>query len=455
MGAAVGKKLIELEIHDLSYNGQSVAYNDGKVVFLNAGLPGETVTAEITRSKPRFDNAIVHDIIKKCDQRIPARCSHFGSCGGCTWQDLDYKAQVTYKRKQVVDCLEHLGGLKDVQVNEMIGCAELFNYRNKMEFSFHTAGEDDFTLGLHVRGRFDEVFDLEHCYLQSDLTNRIVHWFRDFVKTEGIPVYDVIEHTGFMRFLMLRVGKRTGEVMVNVVTNIGVMPNAQRLVQEMRSTFPEMTTLVHNQNGSKSNIATGEIEHVLYGMGYIEEKLFESRFRIRANSFFQTNTIQAEALYRTAFDLLDPNKSEKVLDLYCGTGSIGILLAPHVQQVTGVELVADAIKSAHENAALNEVSNAAFFHGDVKDFLKSQEGSGDRFDSVIVDPPRAGLHPKALRRLLRLEAGKILYISCNPATFARDAKLLCKAGYTLPEIRPVDMFPHTMHIEVAGVFYRQ
>ena len=291
--------------------------------------------------------------------------------------------------------------------------------------------------------------------MQSDLTNRIVHWFRDFVKAEGIPVYDVIEHTGFMRFLMLRVGKRTGDVMVNVVTNIGTIPNAQRLVKEMRSTFPEITTLVHNQNGGKSNIATGEIEHVLYGMGYIEEKLFESRFRIRANSFFQTNTIQAEALYRTAFDLLDPSKSEKVLDLYCGTGSIGILLAPHVQQVTGVELVADAIKSAHENAALNEVTNAAFFHGDVKDFLKSQEGSGDRFDSVIVDPPRAGLHPKALRRLLRLEAGKILYISCNPATFARDAKLLCQAGYTLPEIRPVDMFPHTMHIEVAGVFYRQ
>lgn len=451
----MSRKQVELEVTDLSYNGQAVAHDDGKVVFLNAGLPGERVLAEIVKSKPRFDTGYVREIIRKSELRIPARCGHFEYCGGCTWQDLDYRQQLHFKRKQVVDCLERIGKLREVQVHEMIGCAEVFNYRNKMEFSFHTTGDGSFTLGLHKRGHFDEIFDLEKCHLQSDFSNRLVHWVRDFVRAEDIPVYDVREHTGFMRFLVIRTGKRTGQNMVNIVTNYGEIPQWQKLVKLLRTSFPELTTIVHNQNGQKSNIATGEKERVLYGRGFIEERLFDSHFRIRANSFFQTNSIQAETLYRACFEMLDPRKADRVLDLYCGTGSIGILLAPHVQRVVGVELVEDAIRSAQENAALNDVKNITFFHGDVKDYLKSQEGTDQHFETVIVDPPRAGLHPKALRRLLRLNAPKILYISCNPSTFARDAELLVEAGYHLPEVKPVDMFPHTMHIEVAGIFYRQ
>ena len=451
----MSRKQIELEVTDLSYNGQAVAHDDGKVVFLTAGLPGERVLAEIVKSKPRFDTGYVREIIRKSELRIPARCQHFEYCGGCTWQDLDYRQQLHFKRKQVVDCLERIGKLREVQVHEMIGCAEVFNYRNKMEFSFHTTGDGGFTLGLHKRGHFDEIFDLEKCHLQSDFSNRLVHWVRDFVKAEDIPVYDVKEHTGFMRFLVIRTGKRTGQNMVNIVTNYGEIPQWQKLVKLLRTSFPELTTIVHNQNGQKSNIATGEKERILYGRGFIEERLFDSHFRIRANSFFQTNSIQAETLYRACFEMLDPRKADRVLDLYCGTGSIGILLAPHVQRVVGVELVEDAIRSAQENAALNDVKNITFFHGDVKDYLKSQEGTDQHFETVIVDPPRAGLHPKALRRLLRLNAPKILYISCNPSTFARDAELLVEAGYNLPEVKPVDMFPHTMHIEVAGIFYRQ
>lgn len=451
----MSRKQVELEVTDLSYNGQAVAHDDGKVVFLNAGLPGERVLAEIVKSKPRFDTGYVREIIRKSELRIPARCRHFDYCGGCTWQDLDYRQQLHFKRKQVVDCLERIGKLREVQVHEMIGCAEVFNYRNKMEFSFHATGEGGFTLGLHKRGHFDEIFNLEKCHLQSDFSNRLVHWVRDFVKAEDIPVYDVTEHTGFMRFLVIRTGKRTGQNMVNIVTNYGEIPQWQKLVKLLRTSFPELTTIVHNQNGQKSNIATGEKERILYGRGFIEERLFDSHFRIRANSFFQTNSIQAETLYRACFEMLDPRKADRVLDLYCGTGSIGILLAPHVQRVVGVELVEDAIRSAQENAALNDVKNITFFHGDVKDYLKSQEGTDQHFETIIVDPPRAGLHPKALRRLLRLNAPKILYISCNPSTFARDAELLVEAGYNLPEVKPVDMFPHTMHIEVAGIFYRQ
>jgi 23S rRNA (uracil1939-C5)-methyltransferase len=277
---------------------------------------------------------------------------------------------------------------------------------------------------------------------------------REFVQREQIPVYDIENHTGFMRFLMIRQAKRTAHLMVNIVTNYGEIPSREKLVRELTAAFPQITTIVHNQNGRRSNIATGEIEDVLFGTGYIEERMFDCTFRIRANSFFQTNSIQTETLYRSAFDLLDPEKKDCVLDLYCGSGSIGILIARYVGQVVGVEIVADAVKAAEENAAANNVNNISFYHGDVKDYLKTRDANEAEFDVIVVDPPRAGLHPKALSRMVRLKPTKILYISCNPATFARDAKQLIADGYRLPEVKPVDMFPHTMHIELVGVFYR-
>ncbi len=447
--------IVELDVADLAFDGKAVAHLDGKVVFLRGGLPGERVEAEITRVKPRYSEGVVRRIIEKSPSRIPALCSHFGTCGGCTWQDLVYQDQLRFKKKQVADCLERLGKLPETTVHDVIGSVELFNYRNKMEFSFHVTEDDGFTLGLHRRGRFDEIFDVEACFLQSELSNRIVRWVREYVAQEKIPVYDVKKHTGFMRFLVIRQTKRTAQLMVNVVTNYGDIPACEKFVHEMRAAFPEITTIVHNQNGQKSNIAVGEIERVLFGTGYIEERLFHSLFRIRANSFFQTNSIQTETLYRTAFEMLNPGKSDRVLDLYCGTGSIGILISPYVERVVGVELVADAIKTAEENADMNDIRNITFFEGSVRDFLKTEQVAKGDFNIVVVDPPRAGLHPKALSRLIGLRPEKILYISCNPATFARDAKELVQSGYWLPEVKPIDMFPHTMHIELVGVFYAE
>ena len=307
----MNRKLVEIEIVDLAYDGKSVGHLDGKVVFCNGGLPGETVLAEVVRSKPRYNQAVVHEILVRSSDRTAAVCSHFGDCGGCTWQDLDYDRQLFYKKKQVTDCLERIGKLDSVFVSDVMGSVELLHYRNKMEFSFNVAPEDGFTLGLHRRGHFDEVFDLEACHLQLPLADRIVHWIRDFVAREGIPVYDVTQHTGYMRFLVIRAGKRTGQIMVNLVTNYGEFPSPQRLVRGMTVTFPEVTTIVHNQNGQKSNVATGEIETILAGPGYIEERLFDRRFRIRPNSFFQTNPIQTEALYRSGFDMLEPEPSDR------------------------------------------------------------------------------------------------------------------------------------------------
>lgn len=446
-------KLVELEVTDLAFNGKAVAHLDGKVVFLNSGLPGETVQAEVIRSKPRYSEGVVHKILKTSGLRTPAICSHFGQCGGCTWQDLLYQHQLAFKKKQVADCLERIGGLPEVKIHDVVGSVELFNYRNKMEFSFHVTEEGSFTLGLHSRGRFDDIFNLDKCFLQSDISNDIVQWMREFVERERIAVYDVKNHTGFMRFLMIRQAKRTAQLMINIVTNYGEIPSREKLVRGLTAAFPQITTIVHNQNGQKSNIATGEIESILFGTGYIEERMFDCTFRIRANSFFQTNSIQTETLYRSAFDLLSPRKKDCVLDLYCGTGSISILISRYVGHVVGVELVTDAVEAARENAAINNANNVVFHHGDVKDYLKTRDAAEAEFDVVIVDPPRAGLHPKVLTQVVKLRPKRILYISCNPATFARDAKQLVNHGYRLPDVQPVDMFPHTMHIELAGVFH--
>ncbi len=449
-------KLIELEIKDLAFNGKAVANNDeGKVVFLNGGLPGEKVLAEIVSSKPRYDEAIVKKILTKSDLRINPPCQHFDICGGCTWQDLSYKAQLEFKQKQVVDCIERIGGLDNVKVFPAVGSAELFKYRNKMEFSFNANEDDSFNLGLHVKRRFDKVFDVEKCFLQTDLANEIVIWMREFVQEHKIPVYSILNHTGYMRFLVIREARATGDLMLNIVTNYGEIPSRNELIRKMKEFFPEVKTLVHNQNGQKSNIAVGEIEKVLFGLGYIEEQILGCRLRIRANTFFQTNSVQCETLYRAAFDMILPEKTDRVMDLYCGTGSIGLLIAQHVYKVIGVEVVEDAVIAARENAQVNNINNIEFYHGDVKDFLRSEYATDKPYNIIIIDPPRAGMTPKALRRLIRLNPEKILYISCNPSTFARDTAELVKAGYHLPEVKPIDMFPHTMHIEVVGVFYRK
>ncbi|MFZ5981013.1 MAG: 23S rRNA (uracil(1939)-C(5))-methyltransferase RlmD [Candidatus Zixiibacteriota bacterium] len=448
----MSNKIVELEIVDLANEGQAVAHLDGKVVFLKGGLPGETVLAEITRRKPRYDEGKVREILKKSPERIDAACDHFELCGGCTWQDLSYESQLKFKRKQVCDSIERIGGLENVKVADIVPSRDRFFYRNKMEFSFHVDNERDFTLGLHRRGRFDEIFDIDRCLLESELSNRLVVWFRDFVRERHIPVYDVKHHVGFMRFLMIRETKNTGQTMVNIVTNYGDFPDEAMLVERLRQDFPEVTTVVHNQNGKKSNIAAGEIEKVLYGPGYIEEKLFDQTFRIRANSFFQTNPRQAEVLYRTGFEMLGAGKDDALIDLYSGAGSIGILAAPNVKKVIGVELVGDAVRAARENAAINGIENIEFVEGDVKDFLVSSEYDKTGFNIVMLDPPRAGLHPKAVKKIIEFKPEKILYISCNPATFARDAGEFVQAGYLLPEVKPVDMFPHTTHIELVGVF---
>lgn len=447
--------IVEVNITDLAFDGKAVAkMENGKVLFLNAGLPGETVRARVTKTKRNFNEAVVLEILTKSDERINPKCGHFDFCGGCSWQDLEYTKQLEIKTMHVNSCIERIGGLENVKISEIMPSPDIFNYRNKMEFSFNVHPEQGFTLGLHKRNSYADIFDLNECHLPSPVYSEIVRWFREYVKRKQIPVYDVENHTGYMRFLVIRDAKNRNELMLNVVTNFGEFKDAGTFVSEMTAQFPDITTIVHNENGQRSNIAVGEKETVLYGDGFITEQLCDKNFRIRANSFFQTNSKQAENLYQAAFDMLQPEKENKILDLYCGTGSIAICLANSVSEVVGVELVEDAITAANENAEINQCDNVTFVQSDVKEFMNGLKEKKESFDAIVTDPPRSGMHPKVLKRMIEMSPEKIMYISCNPATFARDAKVLSEAGYALPNVQPVDMFPHTRHIELASVFYR-
>lgn len=447
--------IVETEIIDLAYDGKSVGSVGGKVVFLDSGLPGETVRARIIKTKRRFCVGRVVEIINKSDSRVKAPCVHYGVCGGCTWQDLDYDKQLYYKRKQVVDCLRHIGKIENVNVAKAIGSKDRFFYRNKMEFSFNALDDDKFALGLHRRGCFDEIFDVRECLLESETSNEIIHWLREFVSANDIPVYNVTDHTGFIRFAVIRQAKNTGEIMLNIVTTDGAIPDVENLVEAARDKFSQIKTIVQNINDKKSNIAKGEKENILYGSGFIEEQILGYSFRIYANSFFQTNTKQAEVLYSKAFDLLAPEKSDRLLDMYCGTGTIGMCASGYVADVMGIDSEPSAIRAAEENAEINGVENIHFLAGSAEDILNKKSEIFGGLTCAIVDPPRAGLHPKALRSLMDLDLSRIIYISCNPATFSRDAAKLIGSGYKISQVVPVDMFPHTMHIELVAGFHRQ
>lgn len=444
----------ETRIIDLAYNGRSVGSLNGKIVFLNGGLPGEKVRARIIRDKRRYSVGRMISIVDKSEERVKARCIHHGICGGCTWQDLDYERQLHYKRKQISDCMRHIGRIKDVEVAETIGCQDRFYYRNKMEFSFNHCDDGQFHLGLHERERFDEIFDVEDCLLESEISNEIVRWFRGFVRENDIPVYDVLNHTGFLRFLAIRETKNTGQIMINVVTTDGSIPGVEKLMESITERFPQIRTVVQNINNRKSNIARGEREIILYGDGFIEEKLLGCTFRISSNSFFQTNSRQAEILYEKTFDFLKPEPDDRLLDLYCGTGTIGICASERVSRVVGVDSEPSAIQTAEDNARINSRDNTRFYAGTAEEMFRGNADVFEGLNCAIIDPPRAGLHPKALEGLINLNLPRIVHISCNPSTFARDAAHLVNSGYKINEIVPVDMFPHTMHIELVAGFYK-
>lgn len=454
---------IELAVEKMAYGGRGIGRIDGRVVFVQGGVPGDRITARIYKKKREYAEAGLVDLLSPSPDRVTAPCPYFGYCGGCQWQHVAYERQLVYKREHVRECLDHIGGLKEVVVHPAIPSEKVFGYRNKMEFTFSDRRwylpdqmdlrpqEGEFALGLHVPGAFQKVMDIDACLLQPDLGNRILKLVRAYARDSGIPVYGLKTHQGFWRYLTTRYSLARDEWMVNIVTSDERPDVVRPLAARIAGQFDRVATVVNNINSRGASIAVGERESVLWGNGCITDRIGPFNFRISANSFFQTNSRGAERLYETVVRYADLKGAETVLDLYSGTGTIPLFLADKVRSVAGIEISPSATQDAAMNARENGIDNCQFICGDIRDRLAEIP---DVPDTLIIDPPRAGIHKDVLGRVMALSPQKIVYVSCNPATLARDLAEMT-ASYDLLEIQPVDMFPHTYHIEVVARLTRR
>jgi len=444
---------LELTIDSLAYGGNGVARLDGFVVFVRRGLPGDTVRARVTKVKRGYAEATTTELLAPSPERTDAPCKHYyEGCGGCRFQDLRYESQVAAKEAQVRDALVRIGGIADPPLEPIVPAEEQFHYRNKLEYSF-THTQRGAALGFHRAGRWDEVLDVERCWLTTELGNAIRDAVRDWAQEEGLPPYDQAAQRGYLRHLVVREGRNTGQALVQLVTAPGDLQGADRLVAALRQ-LPEVRSIHWAVNDSPAEV-TNLPTNLLWGEEAIEERILDLRFRIRPNAFLQTNTRMAEVLYELAIEYAGLSGGETVYDLYCGIGAIGLAMAGRALTVWGVEANEESVACAIENAGLNGITNVAFFAGEVGASLEDLADRAGPPDVAVVDPPRAGLSGKALRRLARLEAPTIVYVSCNPTTLAGNVKdLVGEWGYALRRIRPVDMFPHTPHVESVALLTR-
>jgi 23S rRNA (uracil1939-C5)-methyltransferase len=445
---------VELEVESLAYGGNGVARLDGFVVFVRRGLPGDRVRARVTKVKRSHAEALATDVLDAGPNRVDAPCAHFPACGGCRFQDLAYDAQLAQKHAQVRDALQRIAGIADPPLEPIVPCEpDVFHYRNKLEYSF-TATPSGPALGFHRAGRWDEVLDIRRCWLTTDLGNAVRDAVRDWAREEKLEAYSQADGTGYLRHLVVREGRNTGQALVQLVTAAGEKFDRGYLVDVLRR-FPEVNSVHWSVNDSPAEITNLPTE-LLWGEEWIEERIGALRFRVRPNAFLQTNTAMAERLYALAAAAAQLTGSETVWDLYCGIGTIGLTLAGEALTVWGIEVSEESVACALENAELNAITNAAFFAGNVGEVVEELLDRSGPPDVVVVDPPRAGLAGKALRRLGRIGAPRIVYVSCNPTTLAGDAKsLLADHGYELLRVTPVDMFPHTPHVEAVALLERR
>jgi 23S rRNA (uracil1939-C5)-methyltransferase len=443
---------LELSIESLAFGGNGVARLDGFVVFVRRGLPGDTVKARVTKVQRRHAEAVATEIITPGPVRVEAPCRHYPACGGCRFQDLAYDTQVQTKHQWVADSLQRIAGLADAPLEPIVPAASQFHYRNKMEYSF-TQAEDGPTLGLHRAGRWDEVLQIDKCWITSDVDNAIRNTMREWAREEKLTAYDQETHEGYLRHVMIRVGRNTGQALVQLVTNRAERFDRERLI-EVLTAIPEVKSIHWSVNEGVSETTELPTE-LLWGEDAIEEEIGGLRFRVRPNAFLQTNTEMADALYSIAREFAGLTGSETVYDLYCGIGTIGLSMAKDAMTVWGIEISEESVACAIENQELNGIGNTAFFAGNVGEVLEDLRTRAGDPDVVVVDPPRAGLAGKALKRLGEIAAPRIVYVSCNPTTLAGDLKRLADDyGYRLVRARPVDMFPHTPHVECVALLER-
>jgi 23S rRNA (uracil1939-C5)-methyltransferase len=467
----VGKRknivLENLLVTGYAAGGKCLAKHEGKVIFMENAVPGDIVTVRLIKNKKDWAEAQVIRIVSLSSERRDPFCKHFGICGGCQWQMLPYEKQLEYKYDQVLQSLKRIGKLELPEIRPIMGSERTTYYRNKLEYTFSNhryllkeeLGDPGISnlqnaAGFHARGIFDKVVDVETCYLQGEPTNAIRLETKRWALENKVSFYDIQRHEGFLRNMQIRMC-RTGEIMVNIVFGYRDEPLQNNLLKHLQDQFPEITTLLFTINPKWNDSLNDLLPVVYFGKGFVFEKLEKYLFKIGPKSFFQTNTVQAERLYQTVRSLAALNGTETVYDLYCGTGSIGIFLSDRAKKVIGIELIPEAVADANENALLNQIHHAAFFAGDVTEICNDHffEIHG-RPDLIVSDPPRSGMSEKLIGKLLEIAAEKIIYVSCNPATQARDLNLLSEK-YQISAVQPVDMFPHTLHIEnVTALFLK-
>ena len=448
----------EVEIEDIAFGGRGLAKLDGLAVFVDQAVPGDRAVIRIFKKKKNYAEARVIDLIEPSAFRVIAPCEYSGYCGGCKWQFLSYDQQLIYKRNHVRDSLEHIGLIKDVAVHPTMPSETIFGYRNKMEFSCADRRwllpeelnrpeiDREFALGLHVPGTFHKVIDTRACLLQPDLGNELLNYIREFMRASDAPVYGLRSHTGYWRFAVLRHSVAHDQWMVNLVTAHQDRETVRPLAEGLIGTYPQVVSVINNITSRKSGVAIGEIEYVVAGSDTISDKIGDFKFDISANSFFQTNSRGAAVLFGTVQIYAGLTGTETVLDLYSGTGTIPIMLSGFCKSVIGIEIIESAVADAEKNCRINGVSNCRFIRGDIRLCLPRIV---QKPDVLIIDPPRAGMHKDVVKQVLQMGVARIVYVSCNPATMARDLGMM-KELYQLIEVQPVDMFPHTYHIEAVA-----
>ncbi|MBN1350625.1 23S rRNA (uracil(1939)-C(5))-methyltransferase RlmD [candidate division KSB1 bacterium] len=463
----------ELTIEKLAFGGHGISKMDNFTIFVDRAIPGQVVRAKIYQKKQNYAKARVLSLIAQSPDAIQPECPHFdiSNCGGCLFQNLPYSKQLEFKSDQVAETLAHIGGLKLNTIALPIPSEDIFFYRNKMEFSFDerwyadlsqkpAEPERDFALGLHISKFYNKVFDVTDCKLFSPESNHILNTIRRFSQESGLNSYNSRLNSGFWRFVTMRQAKNTNGLMVSIITADARQQSdmIEPLAKQLQKNHPDITTMIHGINRRSAQIATSDQQHILSGSGYIVEVLGNYRFRISPNSFFQTNTRQAEKLYQRIVELAEFEPNDIVYDLYTGTGTIAIFISNHVRKVVGFELVEEAIVDARMNCELNAVENCEFKAGDIRHELKkaiADTAKSEMPSVVIADPPRIGMHPAVVREVLRLAPKRIIYVSCNPATLARDLQAFTEQDYILDFVQPIDMFPHTAHIEVISRLIRK
>ena len=450
------RDVLTVDVTDIALGGKALARVDGRVVFVDRGLPGDRITARVTRTNRRYSEARLVTVEAPSATRVPARCVHVEQCGGCRLQELPYEAQAQLKERQVRETLRHLGGFADPPVRPIVLAPSAWHYRNKMEFSFVPGppgadGRESVVLGLHERGTFDRVFALRECWLPSTLTVEIVRFTQEFAAAHRWRAYHPSRHDGVARFLSVRHLAHSASCAVNLLASSDELAGVEDWARGVAALSPEVKTVTLGLNRGRAHVAFAEEERALVGDGVIVERLLGLEFEVVGNAFLQTNSDQAERLYEGALAAARLTGSERVLDLYCGAGTLTLLFARVAAEAIGVESMPESIERARRNAARNGRSNARFELGEsravLREWARGERAGAPRADVVVVDPPRAGLHPRVVARVAEMAPARIVYVSCNPATLARDLKDFAALGWQPAEVTPYDMFPHTPHIE--------